>query len=343
MTLAITAAPFLVLLYKNFAAQAGISHIGLGVAAANTAKVLRRAGVKVVVQPIARPQDLATIPQRFPGLTHLVVSAPWIPTQIVAQFVADNPEVQLAINCHSNVGFLQADTNAVSLLRDYMAIERNSFNFHLAGNSTRLCDWIKECFAVDCKFLPNLYYLDHLSASPRPPYKGGTIRIGMFGAVRPLKNMMTGAAAALEIARSLREPLELWMCSGRSEGGGQGVFSSIQAMYKGLPGVELKENPWSPWPIFRRVVANMHILLQVSTSESFNMVTADGVAEGVATVVSEAITWAPEHWKASIDDAMDVARVGRGLLFDHRAPADGKVALEKYVAAGIISWKQWMA
>lgn len=44
----ISPTPFLVLLYKNFAAQAGISHIGLGVAAANTAKVLRRAGVRVV-------------------------------------------------------------------------------------------------------------------------------------------------------------------------------------------------------------------------------------------------------------------------------------------------------
>jgi len=332
----------LVTVYKNFAAHAGISHIGLGVAAANTAKVLRQAGIRCTVQPIAAPADIRTIPARFPGLTHLVISAPWIPTAIVAQFLADNPEVQLAINCHSNVGFLQADTNAVALIRDYMAIERSAHNFTLAGNSTRFCQWIEECFAVTCQFLPNLYYLDRLSGSPRPPYRSGTLRIGMFGAVRPLKNMMTGAAAALEIARSLREPLELWMCSGRAEGGGQTVLSAIQAMYKNLPGVTLLENPWAPWPQFRQRVANMHILLQPSTSESFNMVTADGIAEGVATVVSEAITWAPPHWKASIDDALDVARVGRALLFDPKAPADGMAALRGYVAQGVVAWKGWL-
>src|SRR6202034_2447117 len=105
--------------------------------------------------------DLMKVMDDNSDATSVVVSAPWIPTQIVTSFVRKYPEVQLAINCHSNVGFLQADTNAVDLIRDYMSIERNSFSFHLAGNSTRLCAWIKECFQVDCKFLPNLYYLDY--------------------------------------------------------------------------------------------------------------------------------------------------------------------------------------
>ena len=42
----------LILAYKNFAANRNISHIGLGVAALNTAKVLRREGVKTEVWPI---------------------------------------------------------------------------------------------------------------------------------------------------------------------------------------------------------------------------------------------------------------------------------------------------
>jgi hypothetical protein len=332
----------LILCYKNFAAHAGISHIGLGVAAANTAKVLRANGVRATVVPLVGSAELLNVPTKFPDVTHIVVSAPWIPTQTVATFSQDNPEIKLAINCHSNVGFLQADTSAVDLIRDYMSIERNTFNFNLGGNSVRFCSWVKDCFQVDCKFLPNLYYLDYLSGQPRPPYHGGTVRIGMFGAIRPLKNMMTGAAAALEIARSLRDPLELWICAGRAEGGGQTVLSSIRAMYKSLPGVSLMENPWAPWPVFRRRVAAMHILMQPSYSESFNMVTADGIAEGVPSVVSDAITWAPSHWKASMDDALDVARVGRALLYDSRAAADGKTALANFVTQGIAAWKEWL-
>ena len=332
----------LLLCYKNFAAHAGISHIGLGVAAANTAKVLRANGIRATVAPFVNPLELLGIPKKFTDVTHIVVSAPWIPTQTVCDFVRDYPEIKLAINCHSNVGFLQADTNAVDLIKNYMAIERNTFSFNLGGNSVRFCEWIKECFQVDCKFLPNLYYLDYLSAQGRPPYHGGTLRIGMFGAIRPLKNMMTGAAAALEIARSMRDPLELWVCSGRTEGGGLTVLNAIKAMYRDLPGVELKESPWAPWPVFRRLVATMHLLLQPSYSESFNQCTADGVAEGVPSVVSDAITWAPDHWKASVDDALDVARVGRALLHDPRAAADGKAAIEKYVRHGVMAWKEWL-
>ena len=331
-----------ILCYKNFAAHAGISHIGLGVAAANTAKVLRANGVRATVEPLVQPADLLNVLKKYPDATSVVVSAPWIPTAIVLSFISSHHEVLLAINCHSNVGFLQADRNAVDLIRDYMSIERNNFSFHLAGNSTRFCDWIKEVFQVDCKFLPNLYYMDYLSGQPRPPYRNGTLRIGMFGAIRPLKNMMTGAAAALEIARALREPLELWLCGGRAEGGGQLVLETIRTMYKDLPGIQILENAWSPWPVFRRRVATMHLMLQPSFTESFNMVTADGIAEGVPSVVSEAIAWAPEHWKASVDDALDIARVGRALLFDQRAAADGKAALDKFVSQGVVTWKGWV-
>jgi UDP-N-acetylmuramoylalanine-D-glutamate ligase len=49
-----------VLAYKNFAANRNISHIGLGVAAINTAKVLRREGIRAQVWPIMNPADLRT-------------------------------------------------------------------------------------------------------------------------------------------------------------------------------------------------------------------------------------------------------------------------------------------
>jgi hypothetical protein len=87
----------------------------------------------------------------------------------------------------------------------------------------------------------------------------------------------------------------------------------------------------------------MHLLLQPSYTESFNMVTADGVAEGVPSVVSNAIDWAPEHWKANVDDVLDIARVGRSLLYDPRAAHDGIKALEAYVADGVRSYRKYFA
>jgi hypothetical protein len=86
----------------------------------------------------------------------------------------------------------------------------------------------------------------------------------------------------------------------------------------------------------------MHLLIQPSYTESFNMVTADGVAEGVPSVVSHAIDWAPSHWKASVDDVREIARVGRYLLSDPHGPADGLAALIRHNREGLESWKRYL-
>lgn len=100
----------------------------------------------------------------------------------------------------------------------------------------------------------------------------------------------------------------------------------------------LTENFWETWPEFCRTVANMHLLLQPSYTESFNMVTADGIAHGVPSVVSTAIDWAPEHWKADSDNVFDIARAGRALLNDGQAVSDGYKAITDRNNAGVHSW-----
>lgn len=329
-----------VLAYKNFAANRNISHIGLGVAAINTAKVLRREGIKADVWPVLNAADLQNRLQVRPA-KHVIISAPWIPTVELQALVTEFPDSQFAVTCHSNVGFLQADRNGVKLLREAMELELGTPNFHLAGNSRRFCEWVRTAFGAPCVYLPNLYWLDSEALRCRPPFTGGTLRIGVFGATRPLKNLMSAAAAALELSRNLYLPLELWLSAGRAEGGGETVLASVREMLDGLPDVKLVMSGWQPWPKFRKVVRHMHLLLQPSYTESFNMVTADGIAEGVPSVVSEAIDWAPHHWKANVDDALEIARVGRHLLYDVRAPHDGFRALEGYVADGVCSYLRY--
>ncbi|HEY3938204.1 MAG TPA: hypothetical protein VGL97_12285 [Bryobacteraceae bacterium] len=331
-----------VLAYKNFAANRNISHIGLGVSAINTAKVLRREGIKTDVWPIVCSADLRKKLLACPA-EQVIVSAPWIPTTEMQALANEFTETRFAVNCHSNVGFLQADRNGVRLVRELMELEMGTHNVHLAGNSRRFCEWIRFAFGAPCAYLPNLYYLAGSPNWHEKPFRGGTLRIGVFGATRPLKNLMSAAGAALEIARGLRVPIELWLSAGRAEGGGQFVLGAVQEMLQGLPEVTLKLNGWQSWPNFRKTIAHMHLLLQPSYTESFNMVTADGVAEGIASVVSEAIDWAPNDWKADVDDVLDIARIGRRLLCDARAAEEGFRALQSYIANGIHSYKSYFA
>jgi hypothetical protein len=330
----------LILAYKNFAAHKNISHIGLGVAALNTSKVLYRHGVDVEVRPVAQARDLADC-LRQTSATHVVVSAPWIPSPDMQTLLATFPATRFAVNCHSNVGFLQADSNGVKLVREGMDIEMGSSRFHLAGNNQRFCKWINGAYGAPCFYLPNLYYIDR-APPPVPCYSAGALRIGTFGATRPLKNFMSAAGAALALARTLKTNLELWVSSGRTEGGGDTIMRAVHAMLDGVPGVSIVESGWQSWPKFRRIAGHMHLLLQPSYTESFNMVTADGIAEGVPSVVSEAIDWAPDYWKAKSDDILDIARVGRSLLNDPRAAAEGFAALTAHNQQGVQSWMQFL-
>jgi glycosyltransferase involved in cell wall biosynthesis len=329
------------LVYKNFAANRNISHIGLGVAAINTAKVLRREGIRTDVWPIVSAADLSA-KLKTHKVDQVIISAPWIPTAELQWLSMEYPESHFMVNCHSNVGFLQADRNGVKLMREVMDLELGTPNVHFAGNSRRFCAWIQSSFRAPCAFLPNLYYIDEHQAPDHPHRHHSVLRIGAFGATRPLKNLMSAAGAALEIARDMRTPLEFWLSAGRAEGGGETVLQAVQAMLEGLPDVKIVLNGWQSWPKFRKVVGHMHLLLQPSYTESFNMVTADGIAEGVPSVVSHAIDWVPEHWKASMDDVLDIARVGRYLLTDPYGPQEGLDALKAHNADGLKSWKTFL-
>lgn len=332
-----------VLAYRNFAANRAISHIGLGVTALNAVKSIRAEGIQASVWPITSAADLSSQLKASLGespATHVVVSAPWLATGDLARLCADFPETQFAVNCHSNLGFLQADPSAVRLLREGIDLQRCTWNFRIAANSDRLTRWVESAYAVPCQHLPNIYYLNGVEPK-RELYRGGTLRIGAFGATRALKNLMTAAGAAVEIANGLRTDLEFWISAGRNEGGGS-VIDAVRQMMNGLPHVKLIENGWQTWPQFRLTVRHMHLLLQPSYTESFNVVTADGVAEGVPSVVSEAIRWVPNNWKAKVDDASDVARVGRRLLGSRRAARQGLAALKKHNREAMRIWKDYL-
>ena len=154
--------------------------------------------------------------------------------------------------------------------------------------------------------------------------------------------MVTAAAAAVELGISLRNDVEIHLSSGRDEGGGS-VRQAIKQIITNVPGVTLVEDGWSSWERFRQTVRHMHLLLSPSYTESFCMVVADGIVEGVAAVVSDAVDWAPHDWQANADDVGAIARAGRRLLRDHQAVNDGQAALVKYVKHGSHAWENYLA
>ncbi len=97
-----------------------------------------------------------------------------------------------------------------------------------------------------------------------------------------------------------------------------------------------------PWPEFRRMLSRTQLVLQPSYTESFNIVVADGIAEGVPAVVSTAIDWLPGRPQADSDDAHAIASVGLDLLHNPSAIHDGQQALRDYVWTGLRKWVDYL-
>jgi len=332
-----------VITYKNMPVAHHVSHIGLGVSALNTSKVLRESGIHTDVWPILSAKDLAArIAATNPRPSHIVIAAPWLPTlDLQAYLVFRFPDIQFAVICHSNVGFLSADPQAITNFRQDLDLEQGSLNFSAAGNNQRFVRWIQQAYVRPCIWLPNLYYLEGQAPVHRRGWSGGKLKIGSFGAVRPLKNTLSAAGAALEIAEKLNTDVDFHISVGRVEGG-YTVVRAVQAMLANSPRVTLVEDPWFQWPQFRFLIRSMNLLIQPSFTETFNMVTADGAAESVPSVVSDAIEWAPDDWKAEVDDVFKIAQVGRRLLHDPDAGADGFNALKTHNTEGLVAWRQWL-
>jgi hypothetical protein len=329
----------LALVFKDFAAWLRSSCVGLNVAGFAAAKVLREAGIDVTVFPVRHNVDLVNAIDKYNStnkapLTHVVISAPWLSTWDLRSLIESYPLIQFAVLSHSNVGFLQADPDGVWNLRHYLDIAEEHDNFRVGGNSYKFVEWLKSAYGGNPVLLPNLYP-DLLSHHGR--WEGDVLKIGAFGAMRPYKNFMTAAGAAVVIQRSLGVPVEFHMSGGGEDTGL--ILPAIEQIF-GDTDVKLVMHKWQYWDKFVSLVGDMDLLLQPSYTESFNMVTADGISMGVPSVVSPAIYWAPDSWKADPDDAMDIAQVGLRLL--GKSGDEGARALCKHNRASLRHWLKFL-
>ncbi len=324
-------------------------HAGLGITASNSADVLVEHGIQAEAAAVTDGYHLRAglRANAWPGVTHVALCAPFFDTPFLASLCAEFPKVTFSVVFHSNVGFLGVDNWSTGILGEQIALERQVTNFHVAGNSAKFCSAVMRALGAPCLLLPNLYFLhgpiERIRASWRQ--SDGALRIGVFGATRILKNLPTAAWAARILANDLGVTVELHVSTGREEGSGaSSIVDNVRKLFAGSENVKLIESPWLPWLDFRRtVVRKMHLLFQPSFTESFNGVTADGIAEGVPTVVGHAIDWVPPNWIANPDDAMDIAAVAKSILRDKNAARDGYRALVRHNSESIGHWIDFVA
>ncbi len=132
-----------------------------------------------------------------------------------------------------------------------------------------------------------------------------TIDIAAFGAVRPMKNHLIQAIAAIKFANEIGKKLKFHINVTRVENNGDPVLKNIRSLFLNSPH-ELVEHVWLTHEEFVNLSSTMDMCLQVSLSETFNIVTADAVNSNVPIVVSDEIKWASSLFKALPTDSCSI-------------------------------------
>jgi hypothetical protein len=316
----------------------GKCHRGLGINALMTVRVLRKLGVRADLIAVKDVKDVAKeLSKRMP--THAVYQALWIPADDMAGLCTSFQDTHHVVRCHSQIGFLQVEPNAIKTLRDLLYLQELQLNLAVSANTHRLRDFLVKVYKSKVLYLPNLYDIERVNRKRDESHGHRLLRVGSFGAHRLLKNHTTAAAAALMMAERRGSDLEFYVNAGRKENDkGDAIMQALEHMFDRVPWAKLVPAPWAEWSQFRQIVANMDLCMQVSFTETFNIVTADAVCEGVPSVVSDAIEWTPHTWHANVDNAENIAQVGSHLLWDTHGAEEGLHHLERYQKCAAKDW-----
>jgi hypothetical protein len=335
----------ILIVYKNPQTDSPlVYHQGLGVTGDYLSEGLNNLGINTTCLSVKNGEDLWTkLNDECKSYTHVVMCAPFIDAGFLQKLFKNFPDKKFVITYHSNLGFLTTDRFAVSSLELYFNLEKACPNFTISTNCLELSKSIESATNKKFTYLPNLFPVNNKKPKPNYNYNPrlDAINIGIFGAMRILKNWLTAGVSAMIIANYYNTKVNLYISSGREENAGS-TKENIKSLIALNSKVTLHETGWRNHKEFLELLKFMDLLLQPSFSETFNNVTAEGITNGVPSVVSDAIVWAPDSWKARSDSATDIAKTGIRLLNNNKSFLTGYSTLEKYVKNSSKIWLKWL-
>jgi hypothetical protein len=231
--------------------------------------------------------------------SHVIVEALWVTPKKINELIRLHPEVKWIVRIHSEMPFMAGEGIAMEWIGDYSKHD----NVYFGINSPRMMSeiesylehinsWSKKLSSKKIIYLPN-YYPAELTRKIKKYTNKEHIDVGCFGAVRPLKNHLLQAHAALSFANSIGKKLHFHVNGGRIEMKGDSVYNNLKGLFQHLwdSGHRLISHPWRPREEFLKLCEKMDIGMQCNFSETFNIVGADLITSGVPLVGSREIPW----------------------------------------------------
>jgi hypothetical protein len=247
--------------------------------------------------------------------THVIIEALWVVPTKFEVLTRLHPNVRWIIRLHSEMPFMAGEGMSMDWLADYVTYPQ----VDIAINAPRMLSEIKNYLRIKMSwteeqadsrvfYLPNFYPQEYKTKKFDRDKK--TINVSCFGAIRPLKNHLLQAHAALKFADRIGKKLRFHINMGRIEMQGSPVLHNLRDMFQQLwdQGHELVGHEWTPREQFLEICSVMDIGMQCNFSETFNIVSADLISQGVPIVGSVEIPWSTWLYNAQPAFSEDICR-----------------------------------
>lgn len=251
----------------------------------------------------------------------VVIEALWVVPEKFDVLRRLHPSVRWHCHLHSDIPFLALEGIAMDWIKRYpehgVGLIANSYESYRALRAIVGKRHIAH--------LPNVYRSRRIQAFPKE--RRCVLNVACLGAIRPMKNQLLQALAAIKYARQTDRTLHFFVNATRVETGGEPVLKNLRQLFAETPNAHLIELPWMEREhMIVLLNRDIDIGMQVSLTETFNVVTADYVSAGIPVVVSKEVKWA-SRWSHALDNSIDdiVAKMHRAESF-----------------RGIIDLNQWL-
>lgn len=286
-------------------------HSGLYNSASMVADMLNSVGIESVLE-IAIDNNCIDrlVTQHKPS--HVFIEAYWVVPEKFEILARLHPTVKWIVRMHSEIPFWATEGVAVEWTLRYLDFP----NVYIAPNSKAAYNDIHTILSTKYEhvdnsrviYLPNYYPINVLKPYKKIERCNDELHVGCFGAIRPLKNQLIQAIAAIRYANIKDKTLYFHINGTRVEGNGQPVLKNIRKLFESSRKHRLVEHSWMPHQDFLDLVDSMDLGMQVSFSESFNIVAADFVAMGKPVVVSSEIDWVAKRFFADTTNSISIMK-----------------------------------
>lgn len=243
----------------------------------------------------------------------VVIEALWVSPEKMSEILSQPQHKNRLwlVRVHSKLSFLSGEGQAFDWLKRY-----KFDNLVVCANTRESARELKEILDIETMYLPNIYNPPEYSSVSRKDYGDNILKVGCFGSVRPLKNHIVQAVAAMKFADRVGQPLEFHINGEDVEKIGSSILQNLEELFNKHPKCKLVKHTWLEHKDFIDLIRQMDLGTQVSLSESFNIIAADFISQRVPIVVSDEISWVPKEMQVKTNASSD--EIARHMYYVYR-------------------------